>query len=581
MPVLLSANGTMFEYLMPNLVMPVFRNTLLDHACSAAVKEQIEYGREHDIPWGVSESCYALFDDALNYQYRVFGIPLLSLKHHHVAKDRVISPYATALSILIDPEKAGTNLERLAADGAEGRYGLYEAVDYTVSRLQKGQSKNTIQSFMAHHQGMSLLAFTHILLDKPMQKRFMADAEMESGIFLLQEKLPENPVLHNRQLATSITRQYIHKANDQANEATTTFTPASDTHTAEVQLLSNGRYHIALTNNDDCHNCFRFGIQEEEIKQVETFFPEGYAVFRQYGKDTETQTRITVSHDDNMEVRQLTISNKSGKNKKAWIIAQLPYHQSSWQKEDYPEQHIILYYKRPQASHGKCSLHFLGLHIENTGTQQHKVFPENSLLIRYDIDILPGETVTAVMYTGTADTTVHAFELSRLIANPLYVEQLFQRSAMLAHEQLKQMNISKNDARLFRQLTGALLAKEKLFIAGGGIHFERLNTQNRDIVILLRISQVENIEAVVKMIQLHWYWRLNGLAVTVLILNEDRGCYKNFLQKLITETIINSIGAESLNRHGGGIFIKMPEHLTTEDQLLLSSAGCTAPAEVQ
>ncbi|MCG6535442.1 MAG: cyclic beta 1-2 glucan synthetase, partial [Syntrophales bacterium LBB04] len=187
--ILLSWSGSMFEYLMPLLVMPTYEHTLLDQTCKAAVARQIEYGRKRGVPWGSSESGYNAIDVHLNYQYRAFGIPGLGLKRG-LAEDLVIAPYATALALMVAPEEACLNLERLAAEGLTGTYGFYEAIDYTPSRLPRGQSSAVVRSFMAHHQGMSFLSLAYVLLDRPMQKRFESEPMFQATTLLLQERIP-------------------------------------------------------------------------------------------------------------------------------------------------------------------------------------------------------------------------------------------------------------------------------------------------------------------------------------------------------------------------------------------------------
>ena len=189
-PILLSWSGSMFEYLMPLLVMPTYENTLLDQTCKAAVARQIEYGKKRGVPWGISESGYNAIDVHLNYQYRAFGVPGLGLKRG-LAEDLVIAPYASALALMVAPEEACLNLQRLAAEGFEGKYGFYEAIDYTPSRLPRGQSSAVVRSFMAHHQGMSLLSLAYLLLDRPMQKRFESDPLFQATTLLLQERIPK------------------------------------------------------------------------------------------------------------------------------------------------------------------------------------------------------------------------------------------------------------------------------------------------------------------------------------------------------------------------------------------------------
>jgi len=146
-PTLLSWSGSMFEYLMPLLVMPTYDNTILDQTYRAAVARQIAYGSARNVPWGVSESGYNAVDAHFNYQYRAFGVPGLGLKRG-LAEDLVIAPYASALALMVAPEAACVNLQRLAASGFAGKFGLYEAVDFTPSRLPRGQTRALVRSFI-------------------------------------------------------------------------------------------------------------------------------------------------------------------------------------------------------------------------------------------------------------------------------------------------------------------------------------------------------------------------------------------------------------------------------------------------
>ncbi|TFH33261.1 MAG: cyclic beta 1-2 glucan synthetase, partial [Deltaproteobacteria bacterium] len=182
-PILLSWSGSMFEYLMPLLGMPTYENTLIDRTCKAAVGRQIEYGKQRGVPWGMSESGYNTVDVRLNYQYRAFGVPGLGLKRG-LASDLVVAPYASALALMVAPEEACRNLQRLGEMELIGEYGFYEAIDYTPSRQRRGQSSAVVRSFMAHHQGMSLLSLDSLLLDLPMQKRFESDPLFQATTLL-------------------------------------------------------------------------------------------------------------------------------------------------------------------------------------------------------------------------------------------------------------------------------------------------------------------------------------------------------------------------------------------------------------
>ena len=243
MPALLSWSGSMFEYLMPLLVMPNYEHTLLDRTYHAAVRRQIEYGRQRGVPWGISESGYNAIDQHKTYQYRAFGVPGMGLKRG-LAEDLVIAPYASVLALMVAPEAACHNLERLTTDGQQGSYGLYEAVDYTPSRLPLGVDRMTVRQFMAHHAGMSLLSLAYVLLDKPMQRRFLADPMLRAAELLLQERIPKAtaPVFPHTSEASAT--QFA------SGEETGTMRVFTDPNSpaVEAHLLSNGRYHVAVTS---------------------------------------------------------------------------------------------------------------------------------------------------------------------------------------------------------------------------------------------------------------------------------------------------------------------------------------------
>src|SRR5690606_15176161 len=194
-PALLSWSGSMFEYLMPQLVMPSYEGSLLDQTAKTTVARQIEYGRQRDVPWGISESGYNAVDARMNYQYRAFGVPGLGLRRG-LAQDLVIAPYASMMALMVAPVEASRNLRQMARAGFAGRYGMYEAIDYTPGRLPRGQPFALVRSFMAHHQGMGLLALGYVLHGQPMQGRFVADPEFQATLLLLQERIPRTGTFH-------------------------------------------------------------------------------------------------------------------------------------------------------------------------------------------------------------------------------------------------------------------------------------------------------------------------------------------------------------------------------------------------
>jgi cyclic beta-1,2-glucan synthetase len=193
---LVSWSGSMFEYLMPGLVMRSFPSTLLDLSSRAAVRRQMAYGEARGVPWGVSESAYNVRDRHLTYQYRAFGVPDLALKRG-LGHELVVAPYASALAAMVDPERALANLTTLERQGALGPYGFRDALDYT--RSDPGQRYAVVGSYMAHHIGMSLVALSNALTGQAWQQRFHADPLVRSAELLLHERIPRRLVLHEVQ----------------------------------------------------------------------------------------------------------------------------------------------------------------------------------------------------------------------------------------------------------------------------------------------------------------------------------------------------------------------------------------------
>ena len=197
---MVSWSGSMFEYLMPALVMQSFPFTLLDQTYHGAVHRHIAYGADRGVPWGISESAYNGRDRHLTYQYRAFGVPDLALKRG-LARDLVVAPYASALAALVDPERAARNLATIERLSTLGEFGFYDAVDY--SRPAPGSDHAIVRNFMAHHIGMSLVALTNVLAGRIWQRRFHADPLVRSVELLLHERIPRRLVLREGRAAAA------------------------------------------------------------------------------------------------------------------------------------------------------------------------------------------------------------------------------------------------------------------------------------------------------------------------------------------------------------------------------------------
>jgi cyclic beta-1,2-glucan synthetase len=339
-PVLLSWSATLFEYLMPLLFTRSYPGTLLDRSCRLAVRRQIQYGGERRVPWGCSESGFALVDRQGHYQYKAFGVPGLGLKRG-LANDLVVAPYATALAAMLDPAAAARNLARLAGMGLEGRYGLYEAIDFTPRKSEPATpagSSVVVRAWLAHHQGMTLAALCNVLADEPMVRRFHASPRVQATESLLQERIP-------RGIAIQEPRQV------EETRVVPSLVPLStrrfrSPHTAHphAHFLSNGSYTVILTNAGAGASLWRgravTRLREDATRDsggtfiylrdvrsgsvwsatyqptcrephdyVASFLPEK-ASFHRRDDDIETLLEVAVSPEDDVEVRRLTVSNR-------------------------------------------------------------------------------------------------------------------------------------------------------------------------------------------------------------------------------------------------------------------------------
>jgi cyclic beta-1,2-glucan synthetase len=342
--VLLSWSGTMFEYLMPVLFAKNYAGTFLSDSCFAALEAQIDYGHRKHVPWGVSESGYFAFDASLNYQYRAFGVPELGYKRD-LPDDMVVASYASVLGLSLQPQAVLRNLAHLQDLNMLGRFGLYEALDYTQARLPAGQKHAIVLSYMAHHQGMILLAACNALLQDVMVQRFHADENIQSIELLLQEKIPQNPHIEfpNPDEPLDLLPQTSRPVSSAA------WRVPADSPVPQVHVLSQGDYSLLITNAGSGYSQWReialtrwqadstlddwgtwIYVQDREsgalwsvtcqpigcaVEDQEVMFSTHKVEFRRWDHGISLRTEITVG-TDGIEIRQVTLLNDSNRPRK-------------------------------------------------------------------------------------------------------------------------------------------------------------------------------------------------------------------------------------------------------------------------
>ena len=336
---LVSWGGTMFEYLMPRLLLPTASGVLLDRAQRTAVARQIEYGRETGRPWGISESGFALLDAAQVYQYQSFGVPGLGLKRG-LDRDHVIAPYATLMAVDIDTPAAVKNFAALKAVGAEGPFGFYEAVDYSPERVSAAGEPKVVRSYMAHHQGMGFVAIVNRLTGGRMRQRFAREPAVKAAELLLDERVPFSaPVIDPDGPNADMSRgETMLPDYPMRRRITTPHTPIPRTH-----LLSNGRYTTMVTNAGGGYSRCRdldvtrwhadatadsegqflyirdrrngatwsatYHPTDKTPDEYEVTYSIDKAEFRRRDGDIESLLEIAVVPDQDVEVRRITVVN--------------------------------------------------------------------------------------------------------------------------------------------------------------------------------------------------------------------------------------------------------------------------------
>jgi cellobiose phosphorylase len=657
---LISWSGSMFEYLMPRLIMPSYENTLLEATCKAAVSRQIEYGRQRAVPWGISESCYNAADMHHVYQYRAFGVPGLGLKRG-LGDDLVIAPYASALALTVMPLEACRNLQRLAAEGFLGAYGFYEAVDYTPTRVPRGKHHAIVHTFMAHHQGMSLLAFEQVLLNAPMQRRFMSDPLVRATQLLLQERVPkQGATLHPHAAEVSAAAR---PPVAQAGEIMRVFTDPNSP-TPEVHLLSNGRYHVMATHAGggysrwgelavtrwredatcDCWGTFIYLRERDtgyywsaayqptlrEADHYEAIFVQARAEYRRRDEAIEAHTEISVSPEDDVEIRRVTLTNLSSRIRHIEVtsyaevvlaplnadLAHRSFSNLFVQTEILPDREAILCTRRPRtpgeqvpwmfhllaapgavaddSSYETDRAKFIGrgrtaanpVVLDSSDDPPVLSNTEGSVLdpivaIRRTITLSPDESATVQIISGVADTREAALVVLDKYCDRHFIERAFEMAWFQSQEVLRHLNATEADAQVFGRLATSVIYGHALRRAAPSVIARNRLGQpglwsfavSGDLpIILIRIGSLDRIDLVKQVLQAHSYWRMKGLTADLVIVNEDFSGYRAVLQDQIMGLINAGPEAQVLDKPGG-VFVRRAEELSEEDRVLFQTVA--------
>ncbi len=656
---LMSWGGTMFEYLMPLLLMRTFPGTLLDQSCRASVRRQIEYGRERGVPWGISESAYAFTDRAGQYQYRAFGVPGLGLRRG-LADELVIAPYATALASLVSPAAAVANFEALAREGLAGPFGFYEAWDCRPLEAAAEDRPDSpaarrvvVRAYFAHHQGMSIVALANVLCGDAFVRRFHADPRVQATELLLQERVPRVAILTEPRPAegaglTPPTPVFASRRFKSPHTAS-----------AHMHFLSNGRYTAALSHTGGGFSTWRglavtrgrddrtadsgahylylrdpwsgrvwsptYQPIGQEPSDFEAIFDLDKVTYRCRDEDFETQLQVTVSAEDDVEVRRLSIINRGDRPREIEVtsyaeivlgrpaddVAHPAFGKLFIETEFDAQGAGILFSRRPRGTDEASvwAFHVLGVEGRLGGAVEWETdrarflgrgrTPANPIALdgrplsgtagavldpiaalRDRVRLAPGAFVRVTYATGVAEHRDAALALVGKYRDGSIAARAFSMAFTHVHITLQHLGLSDDQAMLFERLASRVFGLDASCISPADLARNTLGQPHLwghgisgDLpIIVVCVSEVASMALVRQLLQAQEYWRLKGLRADLVILNEHPAEYRDETQEFLTALLEEPRWA-GWNNQPGGMFLLRAEGMSDADRHLLSAVA--------
>lgn len=664
---LMSWSGSMFEYLMPLLFLRSLPETLLEDACVGAVRAQIRYGSRRHTPWGISESAYHVLGPHGDYQYQAFGVPGLGMKRG-LADDLVVAPYATALAALVDPTAAASNFRRLTAEGAGGRFGFVEALDYTPRKHERASTPKPhganpvqgVRAWFAHHQGMSMVALANASHEAAMVRRFHSDPWVKATEPLLQERVPrfvpivrarpeepargepELPRVHSRRVRSPHTSQPIAHFLSNGQYTTVVTNAGGGCSTWRGQAVT--RQREDATGDPGSHFIYLRDVRTgrtwstayqplcREADRYEVTFRPDEVVFERHGEDVETRLEITISPEDDVEVRRLTLVNHSHTLREIEVTSLVeivlappsedlshPVFQKLFLETEYlPGCTALLCGRRPRSPeeptlwavhvlstdgvHGGIEwetdrMRFMGrgrtaenpVAIEGralTGTTGAVLDPVLSL--RRRVRIGPGERAQIAFATGIATDRAAAIALAEKYDAPSSSARAFTLAATEAQMRLSHLGISSAEAQLFERLASHVLWSDPSLRADAGVLATNTLGQpglwqhgiSGDLPILIvRVVRGDDLELVLQVLRAQEYWRLMGLRADVVVLNDLPQTYLDEIQGRIANLLERGPWAAWRHQPGGVFLLRRDGMADAAHRLLLAVARAVLEGE--
>lgn len=644
---LISWSASMFEYLMPLLVMKDYDFTLLNETYTTAVNAQIRYGRDQKLPWGISESAYNIRDLDFNYQYGPFGIPGMGLKYLSY-NEKVISPYSSGLAALINPKAAIKNFKLLAKEGAFTKYGFYEAIDYTGLRLLQNQKKVIIKSFMAHHQSMILGALGNILCKNILQKYFHQDPIVQATSLLLQERIPINVNMSKNRI------QEMEKISDEmSRENLIRRFKTPITRIPEVQILSNGDYTVlitaagcgfsnyknlamtrwqvdaALENQGHFFYLHDFNTGSTfsptymplptKYDHYEVAFSENKAEFWTEVQKLRTHMEVIVSEENNVEMRQITITNSSDQVRKISITSYLEpvlfpanddnahpaFSKMFLETKLISDRNAILVKRRKRGKDGKEDwlFHmFVGGNLKQNSIEYEtdrkkfigrcndircpEAIVQNKKLsntfgyvldpicsIRAISTIKPFSTIKMCYSTGYASSYDEALNIIDQHYDVYSFERENEISWIQARAEMKQLNLTHKDLIIFQKLASLIFFPSLTLRSSKQMDMYNSLQQSKlwkfgisgDLpILLIKLSSNKDVSNLSTLLSAHEYLRINGVYFELIVIGQESVSYRMDIHDEVMHRLHSSGASHFLNKPAGIFYFNISD-LNEED----------------
>ncbi|HSP40615.1 MAG TPA: glucoamylase family protein, partial [Gillisia sp.] len=658
--ILLSWGGTMFEYLMPLLFMRSYPNTILSHTYKNVINWQKEYGDKRDLPWGFSESAYYFLNIDMHYQYRTFGVPGLGLKRG-LADEYVVAPYASLLALMVDPKISIQNLKRIEKSGGLGVLGFYDAIDYTPSHLLADEPFKIVKTYMVHHHGMSLIALDNFLNGWTINNNFHADSSIRSCELILQERIPRG---------VPIKEPHPIDAELEPGGKTSLSTIAEHSGINELDIspprlhtLSNGNFSAMITHAGTGYSAsngivlnawkpdptidplgFFFYIKDTEsgkfwsamhqpVKRkpdrYDTWFHNGKIVCSRVDDWIETTSEICVSLDHQIELRKLTLTNYSDRERTLEISSYAevvlnkmvdhnshPAFSKLFVETEYMAKHHSIFAKRrPRSKEEKpiWLVHTFSCNCQDKTSSSLQFETERSNFIgkgrslsnpkamdegysfkgsqgnvsdpivafRKKIILSPGGKTQVSFGLGFAASREEAIQMADIYDNQQAVNRAFDLASVYGSVELNHIAINSRQAHYFHKLSSYIYYADPKYRANE--YLLQLNHKKQhDLwpygisgdfpLVIFRINEANQLKHVKFLFKTHAFWRMRGIESELLIINEHAPGYIDEVHDAIQLAIESSLERDVINKRGG-VFTCRVDKIQDEDLTLLLSVA--------